>query len=131
MERIAVNPVTWSQEWGFDQGVVVAGATRTLHISGQTAMDEQGRPRHEGDLAGQLGLAVRNLEEVLSAAGMSLADLVRLDVATTSIEELMPHYGILAGRLAAAEVAPTTTMLEVRRLAAPGQMVELTGVAMG
>lgn len=33
-QRTAVNPVTWSQELGFNQGEVVSGQTRTLYISG-------------------------------------------------------------------------------------------------
>lgn len=129
MERTAVNPVTWSQEMGFNQGEVVSGETRTLYISGQTAMNEDGRPEHEGDIAAQLALAVDNLEAVLSEAGMSLANLVRLNVYTTDVDVLFPHYGVLAARLGAAGVAPTTTMLGVTRLAIPGQLVELEGTA--
>lgn len=129
MERTAVNPVTWSQEMGFNQGEVVSGETRTLYISGQTAMNEDGRPAHEGDMAAQLALAVDNLEAVLAEGGMSLANLVRLNVFTTDVDALFPHYGVLAGKLGAAGVSPTTTMLEVARLAIPGQMIELDGIA--
>ena len=129
MERMAVNPVTWSQEMGFNQGEVVTGEGRTLHISGQTAMDGDGRPQHDGDIAAQLALAVDNVEAVLAAADMTLANLVRLNVYTTDIDALFPHYGVLASRLAAAGVAPTTTMLGVTRLAIPGQLVELDGIA--
>jgi enamine deaminase RidA (YjgF/YER057c/UK114 family) len=50
-------------------------------------------------------------------------------VYTTDVDQLFPHYGLLASRLGAAKVAPTTTMLEVARLAIPGQMVELEGTA--
>jgi enamine deaminase RidA (YjgF/YER057c/UK114 family) len=131
MERTAINPVTWSLELGFNQGELVSGATRTLFISGQTAMSADGRPEHDGDVAAQLGLAVDNLEAVLGAAGMSLANLVRLNVYTTDVDALFPHYGVLAGRLGAAGVAPTTTMLGVSRLAIPGQVVELEGTAVG
>ena len=129
IERTAVNPVTWSQELGFHQGEVVSGETRTLYISGQTAMSAEGRPEHDGDIAAQLALSADNLEAVLAAAGMSLADLVRLNVYTTDVDALFPHYGVLAGRLGAAGVAPTTTMLQVTRLAIPGQLVELEATA--
>ncbi|CAM3821514.1 RidA family protein [Tsukamurella ocularis] len=129
MERTAVNPVTWSQELGFNQGELVSGHTRTLYIAGQTAVSPDGRPEHDGDVAAQLALAVDNLEAVLRAAGMSLANLVRLNVYTTDVDELFPHYGVLAARLGAAGVAPSTTMLGVTRLAIPGQMVELEGTA--
>lgn len=129
MERTAVNPVSWSVDMGFNQGEEVSGQTRTLYISGQTAMDRDGRPQHDGDIAAQLSLAVDNLEAVLTEAGMTLANLVRLSVYATDIDALFPNYGVLASRLGAAGVAPTTTMLEVTRLAIPGQMVELEGTA--
>ena len=129
MRRRAVNPVTWSVAMGFNQGEVVAGHTRTLYCSGQTATDGDGRPRHDGDMAAQLALSIDNLEAVLTGAGMSLANLVRLTVYTTDVDRLFPHYGLLAGRLGAAGVAPATTMLGVSRLAIPGQLVELEGTA--
>lgn len=129
VERTAINPVTWSQEMGFSQGEVVSGHTRTLYCSGQTAMSGDGKPQHDGDMAAQLALSLDNLQAVLSEAGMSLASLVRLNVYSTDIELLFAHYGVLAARLGAAGVAPTTTMLGVTRLAIPGQLVELEGTA--
>ncbi|MFD5842962.1 RidA family protein [Streptomyces chartreusis] len=129
MERTAVNPVTWSADLGFNQGELVSGHTRTLYVSGQTAMSPDGKPQHDGDIAAQLALSIDNLEAVLDEAGMSLADLVRLNVYTTDVDLLFRHYGVLAARLGAAGVAPATTMLGVTRLAIPGQLVELEGTA--
>jgi enamine deaminase RidA (YjgF/YER057c/UK114 family) len=129
MERTAVNPVTWSVERGFNQGEVVSGHSRTLYLSGQTAMNGDGEPEHDGDMAAQLALSIDNVEAVLAEAGMSLANLVRLNVYTTDVDLLFRHYGVLAGRLGAAGVAPVTTMLGVTRLAIPGQMIELEGTA--
>lgn len=129
VERTAVNPVSWSVEMGFNQGEVVSGHTRTLYCSGQTAMDGDGKPQHDGDMAAQLALSLDNLEAVLEEAGMSLANLVRLNVYTTDVDLLFPHYEVLASRLGAAGVAPATTMLGVTRLAIPGQLVELEGTA--
>lgn len=129
MQRTAVNPVTWSTEMGFNQGEVVSGHARTLYISGQTAMSGDGKPQHEGDMSAQLALSIDNLQAVLGEAGMSLANLVRLNVYTTDVDLLFPHYGLLAARLGAAGVAPTTTMLGVTRLAIPTLMVELEGTA--
>ncbi|MFE1904548.1 RidA family protein [Streptomyces gardneri] len=131
MERTAINPVTWSLEMGFNQGELVSGHTRTLYVSGQTAMSAEGKPLHEGDMAAQLALSVENLEGVLAEAGMTLANLVRLNVYTTDVDALFPHYGVLAGRLGAAGAAPATTMLGVVRLAIPGQLIELEGTAVG
>ena len=110
MERKAVNPVTWSAALGFNQGEVVEGQTRTLYCSGQTAMSDDGRPRHDGDMASQVALSLDNLESVLRAADMTLANLIRLSVYTTDVDLLLQHYGVLASRLAAARVAPATTI---------------------
>ncbi|QIJ60762.1 RidA family protein [Streptomyces sp. JB150] len=129
MERSTVNPWPWSVELGYSQGEVVAGQTRTLYCSGQAATGADGTPRHAGDMAAQLALTVDNLEAVLAEAGMSLANLVRLNVYTTDVDRLFEHYGVLASRLGAAGVAPTTTMLGVNRLALPDLMVELEGTA--
>jgi len=129
VERTAVNPVTWSLEMGFNQGEIVSGHSRTLYCSGQTAMSSDGHPTHDGDMAAQLALSLDNLEAILVEAGMTFESLVRLNVYTTDVDLLFQHYEVLASRLGAAGVAPTTTMLEVTRLAIPGQMVELEGTA--
>ena len=129
MERTAVNPVSWSVPMGFNQGELVKGATRTLYISGQTAMSSEGRPEQEGDLGSQLALSIDNLESVLREVGMTLANVVRLNVYTTDVDLLFQHYDVLAARLGQAQVAPTTTMLGVTRLAIPGQVVELEATA--
>jgi enamine deaminase RidA (YjgF/YER057c/UK114 family) len=114
---------------GYNQGELVAGQTRTLYCSGQAAMNGDGRPEHADDMAAQLALSLDNLEAVLDATGMSLTNLVRLNVYTTDVDRRFEHYGVLASRLSAAKVAPTTTILGVTRLALPGLMVELEGIA--
>jgi enamine deaminase RidA (YjgF/YER057c/UK114 family) len=129
VERTAVNPVAWSTEMGFNQGELVSGHSRTLYCSGQTAMSGDGTPQHAGDMAAQLALSLDNLTAVLGEAGMSLVNLVRLNVYTTDVDLLFQHYGVLASRLGASGVAPATTMLGVTRLAIPGQLVELEGTA--
>jgi enamine deaminase RidA (YjgF/YER057c/UK114 family) len=129
MERTAINPVPWSLEMGFSQGEVVSGHSRTLYCSGQTAMNGDGKPQHDGDMAAQLAMSIDNLEAVLGEAGMSLVNLVRLNIYTTDVDLLFQHYGVLASRLGAAGVAPTATLLGVTRLAIPTLMVEIEGTA--
>ena len=129
MERTAINPVPWSLEMGFSQGEVVSGHSRTLYCSGQAAMSGDGKPEHDGDMAAQLAMSIDNLEAVLGEAGMSLANLVRLNIYTTDVDLLFQHYGVLASRLSAAGVAPAATLLGVTRLAIPTLMVEIEGTA--
>ncbi|MFI5732928.1 RidA family protein [Kribbella sp. NPDC051587] len=127
--RTAVNPWAWSRELGYNQAELVSGHTRTLYCAGQTSMNADGKPEHAGDLGAQLALSLDNLEAVLAEAGMSLADVVRLNVYTTDVDTLFSEYGVLAGRLGTAGVAPATTMLGVTRLAIPDLLVELEATA--
>ncbi|HEX2273558.1 MAG TPA: RidA family protein [Acidimicrobiales bacterium] len=129
MQRTAVNPWQWSVEMGFNQGEVVTGETQTLYLAGQTAMSAEGQPQHAGDMAAQLALATDNVEAVLQQAGMTLANVVRLNIYTVDVDAFFEHFGILAGRLAAAGVAPPGTLLGVARLAFPELMVELEATA--
>ena len=78
-DKRAVNPWTWQDAYGFSQAVAVDGAKRQLICSGQTSVDADGNPVHAGDLPAQLRQALDNLEAVLTAAGMTLADVVRLN----------------------------------------------------
>lgn len=130
-QRTAINPVQWSTALGFQQGILLQGALRTLFISGQTAMTPEGAPAHEADMAAQLALSLDNLEGVLAAAGLGLEHLVKTTVFTTDVELLLHHYGVLAERFGPAGVVAATTMVQVSRLAVPGQLVEIGAVAAG
>ena len=129
VERTAVNPWSWSLNFGFNQGELVEGATRTLYCAGQTSVDENGAPQHVGDMAAQIALAADNLEAVLRAADMTIANLVRLNFYTTDIEGFLTHSGVLGERLAAAGVAPAGTLLGVASLAFPELLIEIEGTA--
>jgi enamine deaminase RidA (YjgF/YER057c/UK114 family) len=129
-ERTAVNPWTWSLAFGFNQGELVAGAERVLFCAGQTSVDENGAPQHAGDMAGQATLAADNLEAVLAAAGMSLANVVRLNFYTTDVDDFLTHGAEVVGaRLGAAGVAPAGTLLGVARLAFPELLLEIEATA--
>jgi enamine deaminase RidA (YjgF/YER057c/UK114 family) len=129
MQRTPVNPWPWSLAMGFNQGEVVEGHRRTLFCAGQTAMSADGAPQHAGAMGAQIGMALDNLEAVLREAGMGLANVVRLNIYTTDIEEFFAEYGSMAERLAAAGVAPPGTLLGVARLAFPELMVEIEATA--
>jgi enamine deaminase RidA (YjgF/YER057c/UK114 family) len=51
-------------------------------------VDADGNPARAGDMAAQHAFALDNLETVLRAAGMRLANTVRLTVYTTDVDEL-------------------------------------------
>ncbi len=129
MERTAVNPWTWSVAFGFNQAELVEGAGKVLFCSGQTSVDADGAPQHPGDMAAQISLAVDNLEAVLADAGMSLANVVRLNYYTTDVDEFLANMAAVGARTGAAGVAPAGTLLGVARLAFPELMIEMEATA--
>jgi enamine deaminase RidA (YjgF/YER057c/UK114 family) len=129
MERTAVNPWQWSLEFGFNQAEIVEGGQRVLFCAGQTSVDANGAAQHPGDMAAQIALAADNLETVLRDAGMSLANVVRLNLYTTDVDAFIANAGSLAERTSAAGVAPPGTLLGVARLAFPELMIELEATA--
>jgi enamine deaminase RidA (YjgF/YER057c/UK114 family) len=129
VERTAVNPWTWSLNFGFNQGEIVEGATRVLFCAGQTSVDGDGTPQHPGDMAAQIGLAADNLEAVLKGAGMGLSNVVRLNFYTTDVDAFIANAAVLGERTGAAGVAPPGTLLGVARLAFPELMIELEATA--
>jgi enamine deaminase RidA (YjgF/YER057c/UK114 family) len=98
MERTPINPVSWSIKVGFDQAELIEGHQRLLVCSGQDAVNADGNFQHPDDMAAQLELAVDNLEAVLAAADMTLANIVRLNVYTTDFDELLKHWARLTDR---------------------------------
>ena len=116
MQRQAINPWTWSTPLGFDQAQLVEGHGRQLYVSGQDAVDADGNPRHPGDMAAQLQFALDNLEAVLAAAGMTLADVVRLNVYATDLDEYFKHFASVNDRFGDSRYA--TSVLGVAQLPA-------------
>src|SRR4051794_24493199 len=123
----AINPHSWTVPLGFDQAQLIEGQQRMLVCSGQDAVDADGRPQHPGDMAAQLELALDNLEAIVAAADMSLADVVRLNVYTTDVDEAIRHFPSINDRFGSSRYA--TTILGVAQL--PAQfliMLEATAV---
>ena len=129
MERQVVNPWTWQDQFGFVQANEVSGAERVLICSGQTSVDADGSPMHEGDMAAQIGRALDNLETVLGEAGYELSDVVRLDYFVTDVDAFIEAGESYGARLAQAGCRPASTLLGVQRLAFPTLLVEIEATA--
>jgi enamine deaminase RidA (YjgF/YER057c/UK114 family) len=129
MEQRPVNPWTWQDHYGFNQAIEVSAQQRTLICSGQTSVDGDGNPVHDGDMAAQITQALDNLEAVLAKAEMTLKNVVRLNIYTTDMDACLGGFGVIAERLANAGCKQATTLLGVNKLFAPSIMVELEATA--
>jgi enamine deaminase RidA (YjgF/YER057c/UK114 family) len=129
LTRTPINPWAWSQAFGFNQGELVEGASRVLVLSGQAAAAADGSPQHVGDLPAQTSLAVDNIEAVLREAGMTLANVVRINVFTTDVDAMLGAWEGMIKRFASAGGSLTSTLVGVTRLAFPELMVEIEATA--
>jgi enamine deaminase RidA (YjgF/YER057c/UK114 family) len=129
MMKAPVNPWSWSLKFGYNQAEVIEGVSRQLTCAGQTAMDADGNPQHPGDMRKQLSLVLDNLETVLAAGGMGFANISRLTIYTTDVDEALKHFDVLGIRLGQHSAAPPMTLLGVTRLAVPSLMIELEATA--
>ncbi len=120
-----INPWTWQDAFGFSQGIETSGHQRVLRCAGQTSVNTSGEPQNAGSMAAQIALALDNVETVLKAADMTLANVVRLNLYTTDIDAALEHFGPMEARLAAAGVQPAITLLGVTRLFIPELMIEM------
>jgi enamine deaminase RidA (YjgF/YER057c/UK114 family) len=114
---------------GFDQAQLIEGHHRLLVCSGQDAVDADGNSQHPGDMAAQLEMSLDNLEDVLAAAEMTLANVVRLNVYTTDFDELVKHWTSLTDRFGKSDSRFATTLLGVTRLFTPQLLVLLEATA--
>ena len=114
VQRTAVNPWQWSLQFGFNQGEIVECGQRVLFCAGQTSVDGEGSPQFAGDMPAQISLAVDNLEAVLRGAGMSMANVVRLNIYTTDVDAF-----IAKGGGALSERTPTVSPESAPASAAP------------
>lgn len=129
MQVRPINPQTWLGAFNVNQAIEVTAGQRVLYVSGQTSNDANGAPMHPGDLSAQFKLAWQNLIEVLAAADMKPANIVRLNFYTTDVDSFMAKAGELVPIFAKAGCKPVSTLLGVTRLFEPSIMIEIEATA--
>ena len=130
MERKYLNPPTLLQPRGYTQVVTVDGGGKMVFISGQVAVDKDGKLVGPGDLKTQIRQAASNLKLALQAAGATASDLVKTN--TYIVNYKQADYSAL--REARAELFPSgeppaSTLIGVTSLAIDGLMVEMEAIA--
>jgi len=115
MIKTAINPWQWQFDRNYAQAVEVKNVEGTLYCSGQTAIDAQG-VSSTADMKTQLLLAIENVEQVIEKANYSCEGIVRLNIYTTCVSELMQHFPILQSWLVKRKIEQASTVLEVNKL---------------
>jgi enamine deaminase RidA (YjgF/YER057c/UK114 family) len=106
--------------------VVVAEGRKTIFVSGQLARDPNGNAIGKGDMRAQIRQVGENIKTALEAAGATLNDIVKTNTYVTDMDEFFKHVDV---RMQYFGALPTSTTVEVRRLAHPDLLVEIEAIA--
>lgn len=98
-----------------------------LYVSGQIALDENGKVDAPGDMTRQSEVVMSLLERILAAHGAGFADVVGIRSFLTDID-LRAEYGAVRARYFTG-APPTSTTVEVPRLFHPDALLEVEIVA--
>ena len=109
----------------YNHGIEVPAGHRLVLCSGQIGIseDEQIPP----DCAGQAEICFDSIESILAEAGMSLADVVRINAFVTGREHLRPYMDVRNRRFA--PPYPASTLMVVSGFARPEFVVEVEVIA--
>lgn len=124
-----LNPPSLSKPTAYAH-VAVTRAARTIHVSGQVALDAQGAIVGKGDLAAQTAQVYANLDAALAAAGATRKDVVK---ATIFVVDLDADKAAIVREARARWFGdgpyPASSMVGVTALVHPDLLVEIEVVA--
>lgn len=127
MRPIPVNPDALPAPKGYSHGTLIGN---TLHLGGQTALDEDMRIV-EGGIVAQFRQAFGNVLTTLRAAGGLPEDLVSITIYLTDIPDYQAHGREIGAvwRELAGPVYPAMAGIGCTALWQPEAMIEILGVA--
>jgi reactive intermediate/imine deaminase len=99
-----------------------------LFVSGIVPVDGEGALVGAGDVVEQTRQVFRNMAAVLAAAGAGPADVVKVTVFLTDIDDRPRINPVRVEFFGSAR--PASTLVEVSALAVPGALIEVEAVAL-
>lgn len=129
MATISVHPEGWKPAKGYANGIIAEG--RTLYVGGQIGWTAQ-QVFETDDFIGQMTQALRNILDVVEAAGGGADDIVRLTWYVTDKAEYVRRQREVgeAYRSVMGYNFPAMSMLVVSALVEDAALVEIEATAM-
>jgi len=120
-KRLNISSHTkWETIVGYSRAVRIGNM---IEVAGTTAVDENGQVVGPGDAAIQTEFILLKIEQALTAAGATLADVIKTRMFVTNIAD-WEKIGKVHGTFFK-EIKPAATMLEVKSLISPELLVEI------
>lgn len=115
----------WAKGASFSPAVSVGEA---IYVSGQLALDADGRLVGAGSVEAQARRIFQNIGEILRAANASLSDVVRLTCYCTDFADYGAYSRVRAETFAGR--FPASTTVGISSLLVPGALLEVDAIAM-
>ena len=130
MKHTIVQPAGWAKPKGYSNGIVASG--RMLFVGGQVGWDPTNPvPTFPRGFTAQFERALKNVLEVVEAAGGTGADIVRMTVYVPDKEQYIASTRAL-GEVWKALLGrhyPAMALVEVKSLLEEGALVEIEATA--
>lgn len=126
MDIIHLNPETLHRNPAFSQGVLAVNPGKLLVIGGQNGVDASGQLVSD-DFGAQTEQALRNLLDVLKAAGAAQENVIKLTIFMAAGQSI--QAGFQASRNVWGNHATAISVLIVAGLGRPGALVEIEALA--
>ena len=124
LKRITSPDVAEPPPKSFSQCLV---AGDTIYVSGQLARLEDGSIGGDGSMLSQATIALGRIKALLEAAGAAMDDVAKLTIYVTDISQ-RPEVSAARQKFFTGDF-PTSTLVEVSALAAPGLLIEIEAIA--
>ena len=123
------NPATVPAPAGQYSHVALAelGDQVILQLSGQAAIDAEGKVVGGNDMTAQADYIMDNITAILAAHGATLADVLNIRAYVTDMSRLSEYGKVRTARFTG--TPPTVTTVQVSRLFVPGALLEVEVLA--
>ncbi|MBV8428024.1 MAG: RidA family protein [Hyphomicrobiales bacterium] len=122
-----INPAEVSTPTGYSHVAEVRGG-RLIYISGQIALDSQGKLVGKGDLEAQADQVFRNLGAALASVGCTVRNIVKFTVFMRDVKDVAA-YRRARDRFMGDGPRPASTLVEVSGLVSEDFLIEIEAVA--
>ena len=126
MAKTVINPPALAAPNGYSYATKKSGTP--VYVSGQVALDGQGKLVGENDVAAQTEQVFANLRTVVEAAGGTLDDVVKITIFVTD-PSYRPAVAAARAKWFKEGQYPASTYLVVSALAVPQLLVEVEAIA--
>lgn len=124
------NPKTLAKPPGYSYVVEASGPGRTVYFAGQLGLDMENKLVGAfGDFRAQCVRAFENMELALAAAGVTWADVVKINNYVVDISVNIPMFREVRDNYLNTKAPPASTTVGVPALARPGALFEIEAIA--